>query len=362
MNIDELFNLLPAIVRQRDAEVGGLLKLVFEAFVEEVNRIESNTANDYDNMFVETCEARFLPYIADLIAYRPISVSPSGAGSLPIQSERHAELRRDIAATIRTRRRKGTVSGIAEAVRAVSGWSTAIFENGRNVVSTASLRFPGVLSTQGTPDFRRLTGRDGVDQGPGLIPRVATVRRVDQHGERGRWHPFDIVVEAWPQRARLRTLSPVSSGNGYLCFDPSGANTQLYAPVNSEDEGPVLVSARAVRLSDFVGDGNVKQSVYGENRAICLFWQTVDGLWTPVKGDYVAFGPVPLPAGPLWIIDPELGRLQAPVEYSGGVGVRYFCALASTDKMRCTLPDAVVGVRLKELVPLEARVGLVVRN
>lgn len=71
-NPDRLYELLPAIYRMRDAEQGEPLKALLRVMTEQVDVVEGNIAQLYENWFIETCEDWVVPYIADLIGYRPI--------------------------------------------------------------------------------------------------------------------------------------------------------------------------------------------------------------------------------------------------------------------------------------------------
>ena len=67
-----LYELLPAIVRIRDAEQGEPLKALAALIAGEVAAIEENLEQLYDDQFIETC-ARLAgtAYIGDLIGWEP---------------------------------------------------------------------------------------------------------------------------------------------------------------------------------------------------------------------------------------------------------------------------------------------------
>lgn len=198
-----LYRLLPVVVRQRDEQTEGQLSKTLVAFGQQADRIAAKITRSYDDFFVETADPQALRYIADLVGYRPISTpEPAGATTDSVTGL----LRRDIGRTIWARRRKGTAEVIGTMITAITGWRSAVFENGKNVVATPSIRFAASPpAPQGTPDIRKLRGPAGTDQGPGLIPRVATVGRADVQGGRRRWHPLDVVVEIWPHRSESQT-------------------------------------------------------------------------------------------------------------------------------------------------------------
>jgi hypothetical protein len=231
------------------------------------------------------------------------------------------------------------------------------------------LRYPGVLASPGTPDVRKLLGPARVDQGPGLIPRLATGQRVagdapdDQFDARQRrWHPLDVIIEVWNREARRhQQLAGMYHDRRRLTFDPAGKEIQLYAPADSgAAAGEILESARAVRLSDFAGRGRrtIMKAVYGRDRAICLFIRAKDKL-EPVPRSGVRFG---ITGGPahrkLWIIDPERGLIKPPREHQGTVECRYFERHSIYDPADKQLVKRVVKTRVGEHVPIEARAGI----
>ena len=69
---DRLYDLLPAVYRQRDAEQGHPLRALLRVIAEQVNVVEDDIAQLYENWFIETCQDWAVPYLGDLIGYRPV--------------------------------------------------------------------------------------------------------------------------------------------------------------------------------------------------------------------------------------------------------------------------------------------------
>ena len=367
----ELYRLLPTVIRSRDGQiVGEPLKKVLEDFGQQADRVEEKIQKSYANFFVETCAAQQLAYIADLIGYRPIiAPQPEDNGQSVNAADTDCPsklvLRRDVARTIWARRRKGTPEVLGAIVRSITGWHTVVFENNREVVATPSIRFAGAPRSQGTPDFRKLVGRNRIDQGPGLIPRVATARRVDASGARGRWHPLDVVVEARSKRAKLHEPADLLTTVNHPYLDVRGYedDQRLYLPADeSADATRILESARPIYLSDFVGKDAAafKRQIYGMEKAISLYRAVPNGKPMEVCLDDVMFGSVPDPAVTnVWIIDPEQGRIQPPTNDRDPVSLRCYLACNSDISEEVT---ETVRVRLNEHVPMEARTGVVHRS
>lgn len=113
---DRLFRLLPAVYRERDADIGYPLRSLLRVIAEQVNLVEGDIGRLYDDWFVETCQDWVIPYIGDLIGYRPLQE----AGPLL--------LRRELANTLRYRRRKGTLALLELLARDVAGWPARAIE------------------------------------------------------------------------------------------------------------------------------------------------------------------------------------------------------------------------------------------
>src|SRR3569833_3611855 len=101
---DRLASLLPTLYRLRDAERGRPFHALLEAFAGELAALEENIEQLYDDQFIETCADWVVPYIGDLIGYRPMhGVAPKISAP-----------RSEVANTIRFRRRKGTALMLEE--------------------------------------------------------------------------------------------------------------------------------------------------------------------------------------------------------------------------------------------------------
>src|SRR5262249_54534186 len=111
--LDRLYKLLPAIYRVRDAEQGYPLQALPRVIAEQVHVLEDNIAQLYDNWFIETAEDWVVPYIADLIGYRPVLEAGSASDDTTAEGRglnRVLIPRREVANTVSYRRRKGTLA------------------------------------------------------------------------------------------------------------------------------------------------------------------------------------------------------------------------------------------------------------
>ncbi|HHS83506.1 MAG TPA: hypothetical protein ENK38_01075, partial [Gammaproteobacteria bacterium] len=128
---DRLYELLPTFYRMRDAEQGEPLKALLRVISEQVDLVEEDIDRLYENWFIETCEDWVVPYIGDLVGYEPVHEAgePSSLDT-PEGWQRNKILipRREVANTIRYRRRKGTLALLEQLANDVAGWPARAVE------------------------------------------------------------------------------------------------------------------------------------------------------------------------------------------------------------------------------------------
>src|SRR5947199_8377047 len=130
-NADRLYQLLPAVYRQQDAETGWQLQALLRVIAEQVQDVEDDIKQLYENWFIETCEEWVVPYIGDLIGYQQVHEAgePGGVATpRELQRERILIPRQDVANTIGARRRKGTLALLEELALEVGGWPARAVE------------------------------------------------------------------------------------------------------------------------------------------------------------------------------------------------------------------------------------------
>jgi hypothetical protein len=114
----DLYSLLPAVYRIRDAERGYPLRALLGLISEQAQLVKTDIDGLWDDLFIETCADWVVPYIGDLVANNPIP-------------EINVRSRADVAHTIYYRRRKGTLTMLEQLARDVTGWdahAVAFFE------------------------------------------------------------------------------------------------------------------------------------------------------------------------------------------------------------------------------------------
>ncbi|MGB3613254.1 MAG: hypothetical protein WBA10_05615 [Elainellaceae cyanobacterium] len=138
---DRLYALLPAIYRIRDDAEGEPLRALLAVVEQELDILEGNVADLYEDWFIETCAEWVVPYIGDLLdvgelySGRPESGRRSGRTAAYGQQERRAY----VANTLAYRRRKGTAPILEQLTRDVTGWRSRVVEFAQLVNTTQHL-------------------------------------------------------------------------------------------------------------------------------------------------------------------------------------------------------------------------------
>ena len=79
---DRLYDLLPGHHRARDAAEGRPLQALMRLLTEELNVVEDDLDQLYDNWFIETCEPWAIPYVGALVGARQLRPFGETGGAL----------------------------------------------------------------------------------------------------------------------------------------------------------------------------------------------------------------------------------------------------------------------------------------
>ena len=223
-DVNKLYDLLPAIYRIRDQKVGEPVKDVLSVIAEEIAIIEEDLAQLYDNQFIETCADWSIPYIGDLIGYRPLN------GKVPEIISPRAE----VANTITYRRRKGTATVLEELAKDVTGWDTRVVEFFKLMATTQYMNHIRLENLQ-TPDLRRLESLKFLNTPFDTLAHLADVHNISS--TRGRFNIPNIGIFLWRLYPFSITNSPALwvKDRSYF-FSPLGNNMQLFTRPKPEDE------------------------------------------------------------------------------------------------------------------------------
>lgn len=162
-----LYDLMPAVHRERDAATGHTLLAIFEALERQFNTLETNIGDLYDDWFIETCADWVIPYLGDLVGVREPDpdVRPD------------AKLRRMVANAIAYRKRKGLAAVVGQVARDATGWRVLASERYRELLVTQSLEHI-TLDRGRSVDLRDNAALDALDTPFGVTARTASFRAV----------------------------------------------------------------------------------------------------------------------------------------------------------------------------------------
>jgi hypothetical protein len=363
MSID-LFALLPAFYRIRDAQLAQAQTLLTPAESTELSALQALTpplsddqqaqlaeltakasrgplqsllmligeqlaavAYDidqlYDDQFIETCAPWVIPYIGDLIGYQSIH------GIAPTVDDPRTE----VAETISLRRRKGTVLVLEQLARDVTAWGAHAVEMFRVLGDTQYVKHIRPANFY-APDLRRWQTSVYLNTAFDRTSHRVDVRSIARR--RGRYNIQNVGIFLWQLSAysvtaAAPTPAATNSAGAPLCyrFDSLGMDLPLFHRAVSQGEQitsaaqPVNVPDRLRRrvLCDDI-DRGVGAAFYGPNNslAIMIAGQLVDPYQLGVANLSGADGSwcnLPMTNTYSAVIDPELGRFALPPPRAG---------------------------------------------
>ena len=237
--IDRLYRLLPAVHRMRDSDRGEPLRALLQVMAEQVNLVEDNIGRLYDNWFIETCEDWVVPYIADLVGHRPVHEAGEPGDVSSAQGRARNRIlvpRREVANTIRNRRRKGTLALLEQIAVDVAGWPARAVEFQRLLAQTQSLRHLH-LERGHTVEVR---AGDVLELEGGAFDELAhtvDVRRILSRYMEGRFNIPSVGLLVWRLRSYSITYAPAH------CLEAVGPHVYMFSALGNDT--PLVVRPRA---------------------------------------------------------------------------------------------------------------------
>ena len=340
---DRLYELLPAVYRARDAQLGQPLRALLRVVDEQVERLEDDIGRLQDNWFIETCEDWVVPYIGDLIGHQP-----AGVPRLPTDPRRAARItrliapRRDVANTLGFRRRKGTLALLETLAHDVAGWPARAVECYTLLGWLQHVKHlrPGRGATADLRDGDALDLLDGPFE---RIAHTVDVRRIGSPRSSGVHNLPEVAVFVWRRRAYSITHASAhcvkSQGQHCYTVNALGHDTALHVrPLPESDPSdiageanlPVPIRRRALeeRTREHPVKAHASAAYYGPDRSLTIWAPD----W-PVKG-----APQPIPRERIvpadlsgWkyrarrgevAVDPVRGRMVFPAGQVPRRGVR----------------------------------------
>lgn len=354
---DRLYALLPAIYRIRDAERGEPLRALLSIIAEQVEVVEKDIDQLYDNWFIETCQDWIVPYLADLIGYQPVhEAGEPGDIATPQARLRNAILisRREVANTLRNRRRKGTLALLELLANDVAGWPARAMEFYTVLGRTQHLKH--VRWQRGrTVDLRQGEVLDRLDTPFDALAHTIDVRRIHSPYRQGRYNIPNVGLFVWRLKSYSVTHTPAycveEIGPHCFTFSVLGNDSPLYNKPEAEIEPthiaealnlPTPIARRAfeetINGADDVAHHQAAAAYYGEGKSLVIYAPD----W-PKKGmslDQAIPRESIIPANlDQWhyraprnhiVVDPERGRIVFPAGQlpKKGVWVSYRYALS----------------------------------
>lgn len=313
--IDRLYRLLPAIYRARDAEHGYALQALLRVIAEQVNVVEDDIARLYENWFVETAEDWAVPYLGELVGYRPVAEAGSFSDGKTDDGRtlnRVLVPRREVAGTIPYRRRKGTLALLDRLTEDVAGWPSRAVEFYRLLGWNQNLNHRHTDRAR-TVDVRRVERLNRLDGPFDRLGHTVDIRRIGSHRTQGRHNIPSVGVYIWRLGAYSITAAPAlcvgDPGDYCYAFSVLGQDVQLVAkPVSGELRPSPISRIEFERHPD---------RYYGEGKSLAVWangWQGIDE--GPIPASRIVVADLSdwryiAPPGKL-AVDPVLGRLAFP--------------------------------------------------
>lgn len=294
-SLDRLYELLPVVHRARDAEYDYPLRALLRVISEQVNVVEDDIAQLYENWFIETCEDWVVPYIGDLIGYRSASEAgdPAVLADTAEGRSRNRMLipRREVAGTIGLRRRKGTLALLELLANDVAGWPARAVEFYALLNWTQHLNHLRLKRAR-SADLRRGGALDLLGGPFEQIAHSVDVRRVISHHRPGRYNIPGAGVFVWRLKVYSVTHAPAycveSVGPQCFSFSVLGNDAPLYTKAEPETEPthvadainlPVPIRRRALeqRISRRPLKTQAAAAYYGEAKSLAIYapdWPT----------------------------------------------------------------------------------------
>ncbi|MCI5159067.1 MAG: hypothetical protein D3906_11665, partial [Candidatus Electrothrix sp. AUS1_2] len=336
MREDRLYELLPVVYRMRDAEQGYPLRGLLRVIAEQVNLVEDDIRQLYENWFVETCEDWVVPYLGDLVGYEPVHEAGEPSCVDTLQGRQRNKIlipRREVANTIRYRRRKGSLALLELLANDVAGLPARAVEFRRLLGWTQSVR--NLHPEQGrTVDIRKGAALELLDSPFDTLAHTVDVRRINSRHSQGRHNTPSVGVFVWRLKSYSVTETPAycleSAGPHCFTFSVLGNDTPLYMrpepetdPTHIADEFNLPVPLRRRLLEDepakLYGAGKSLHIAVGKKQGKNIVHEAVS-LKQIIPADLSGWQYAP-PNGKV-AVDPVLGRIAFPARQFPKNGVR----------------------------------------
>jgi hypothetical protein len=308
----------------------GPLESLLLVVSEQLNAVAYDLDQLYDDQFIETCAQWVIPYIGDLIGYQSVT------GIAPAVDNPRAE----VAETISLRRRKGTVLVLEQLARDATGWGAHAKEQFQVLADTQYMKHIRPRNLY-APNLRHWKPGVYIDTGFDETAHKLDVHRIDstKWNAQGQYNIQNIAVFLWSLGAYSVTQSPLTEmgASNKQCFRFSALNQDVPLFRRAISQGEQIASAAGPanvpdRVSRRVLCADLSQGVgatyYGQGASLALYLNKQllnpyqigvadlagrDGAWANLSATKGPFKNTEL----VVLVDPELGRLALADKYKG---------------------------------------------
>lgn len=318
---DRLYELLPAVHRMRDAERGYPLRDLLRVITEQVDVVEENITQLYEDWFIETASDWAVPYIADLVGYTPVASAGDPLASDAAEN-RILIPRREVARTIADRRRRGTVSVLEDLAKAVADWPGKATEFYRLLCWTQNLNHQHSHGQRArTLDLHNAERLERIGTPFDPFARTVDVRRVNSHHSQGRYDIPNVGMFIWRLKSLGLTRTSaycLDAGKNSYTFSPLGNDAPLFARPIPEPSRTHLADERNVPSPiRRRGLDAWKDAYYGEGKSLAIWadWASFTAS-APVPASSIIAADLSdwhyVPPNDFIAVDPVLGRFCFP--------------------------------------------------
>jgi hypothetical protein len=315
----------------RDAAEGDPLRDYLRVIAEQVNVLEDDILGLYDNWFIETADDWAVAYIGDLVGWSPVDAAgllPAGVSGRDLARDAAMVPRRDVANTVRHRRRKGTRMLLEDLAEDVAGWSARAVELYRLLRFCQHVDYLE-LKRGRTVDVRQLERLERINTPFDDEAHVVDVRRISSRRTQGLFNIPEVALFIWRLRSYSVTNGPACKvervGRWAFTFNALGFDAPLFVAPPGDDRRDHPASLLDVPMpigkygfSELTSAGSrIAPGLYGLSLEISAPGWPGEGKGEPIPPENIL--PTDLsdwsyyrPKGEMVAVDPVLGRIVFP--------------------------------------------------
>ena len=318
----------------RDAAQGYPLQGLLRVMAEQVNLVEDGITQQYDNWFIETAADWVVPYIGDLVGF-----VPSPQAGLPASADtaegrlrdRWLVPRREVANTMRLRRRKGTLGVLDQLAADIAEWPAHAVEFYRLLGWNQNIDHLHLHRAR-LADLRDMEALDLLDGPFDRMAHSVDVRRIDSHRTLGRTNIPSVGIFVWRLNSYSVTYTPAHCdeevGPHCYTFSVLGQDAPLFIRPSRDAKAPPADELGLPAPIRRLAFENTPGLYYGPGKSFSIWaedWAGLDASQPVPLGNVIPAdlsGWHYVPAARHIAVDPVLGRIAFPPSQLPRKGVR----------------------------------------